>query len=98
MLHISYFIAIMSAALLLSQAGQSVNAQPEKSSRSRAGGAAASHMSEKGLENTNAQWSADPERGWQRAEERHELQKKGKQPAKKRSENPKGKSKRGLWD
>jgi hypothetical protein len=33
-------------------------------------------MSAKGKENTNAQWSADPDRGWIRAEERHELQRR----------------------
>jgi hypothetical protein len=33
-------------------------------------------MSPKGKENTNAQWSADPDRGWIRAEERHELQRR----------------------
>jgi len=31
-------------------------------------------MSAKGKDNTNAQWSADPDRGWVRAGERHELQ------------------------
>jgi hypothetical protein len=31
-------------------------------------------MSAKGKENTNAQWSADPDHGWVRANERHELQ------------------------
>lgn len=39
---------------------------------SQRGGQAKSHMSSKGAANTNAQWSADPERGWVRAEERHE--------------------------
>jgi len=33
-------------------------------------------MSAKGKENSNAQWSADPDRGWIRAEERHELQRR----------------------
>lgn len=37
------------------------------------GGNAADHMSEKGSANGNAQWSADPERGWVRADKRHEL-------------------------
>ncbi|MGE5851776.1 MAG: hypothetical protein ACM35E_01430 [Deltaproteobacteria bacterium] len=37
------------------------------------GGKAADHMSERGSANTNAQWSADPEKGWVRAEKRHEL-------------------------
>lgn len=36
------------------------------------GGKAASYISDKGSANTNAQWSADPERGWVRAEERRE--------------------------
>ena len=36
------------------------------------GGHADTHMSAKGQENTNAQWSADPERGWIRADERHD--------------------------
>jgi hypothetical protein len=36
------------------------------------GGQAKSHMSSKGAANSNAQWSADPERGWVRADERHE--------------------------
>jgi hypothetical protein len=43
---------------------------------SRGGGKAAEHMSAKGSGNTNAQWSADPERGWVRAEERHDLAEK----------------------
>ena len=30
-------------------------------------------MSDKGKENTNAQWSADPDHGWVRADERHDL-------------------------
>ena len=37
------------------------------------GGKTADHMSERGSTNTNAQWSADPEKGWVRAEKRHEL-------------------------
>lgn len=45
-------------------------AQSDKGSQR--GGQAKSHMSNKGAANTNAQWSADPERGWVRAEERHQ--------------------------
>ena len=37
------------------------------------GGQASAHMSPKGSANSNAQWSADPTRGWVRANERHEL-------------------------
>jgi hypothetical protein len=39
---------------------------------SQPGGQAKSHMSNKGSANTNAQWSADPERGWVRVDERHQ--------------------------
>ena len=53
------------------QAGQA------KGNGSHRGGQAGSHRSGNGLENNNAQWFADPERGWIRAEERHELHKKG---------------------
>jgi len=38
------------------------------------GGEASERMSDKGkLNNNNSQWSADPERGWVRAEERHKV-------------------------
>jgi hypothetical protein len=40
--------------------------------KSHAGGQASSRMSNKGTANTNAQWSADPERGWVRAGERQD--------------------------
>ena len=95
-----YCIAIMAVALVLGGTGQPANAQPGKSGGSSAGGVAASHMSEKGLENTNAQWSADLERGWLRAEERHELHQKGKpRPNKKQFVGSKGRGKReeGRW-
>ncbi len=39
---------------------------------SQRGGSADSHMSGKAREETNAQWFADPERGWVRADERHD--------------------------
>ena len=47
----------------------------QENTGSQAGGQTKSHMSNKGSANTNAQWSADPERGWVRADEprqRHE--------------------------
>lgn len=46
------------------------NAEPGKK---KAGGQAESHMSSKGSANSNAQWTADPVRGWVRADERHEV-------------------------
>jgi hypothetical protein len=70
--HFVATLAILNALLLcfsssLTQAGEA------KGGASHRGGQASSHMSSKGQENTNAQWSADPERGWVRADERHEL-------------------------
>lgn len=50
----------------------SQSAQSGKGALTRRG--EGSHMSSKGEENTNAQWSGDPEKGQSRAEERHELQ------------------------
>lgn len=49
------------------------NAAQAKNFPSQRGGKADSHMSAKGSANSNPQWSADPERGWVRAEERHEI-------------------------
>ena len=51
-------------------------------------------MSAKGKENTNAQWSADPDHGWVRANERHELQarRKSDESSKQSREKQKGKT------
>jgi hypothetical protein len=49
-----------------------VDAEPGKK-KARSGGQGDSHMSSKGSANTNAQWTADPERGWIRADERRDL-------------------------
>jgi hypothetical protein len=96
--HFVATLAILNALLLcfsnaLTQAGEA------KGGTSHRGGQASAHMSSKGQENTNAQWSADPERGWVRADERHDLndqrhstgksnQKRGKQ----KGISPKGKA------
>ena len=53
---------------------------------SNRGGQASSHMSSKGAANSNAQWSADPERGWVRAEER-QLHQDESQATRKSKEN-----------
>lgn len=66
------FVATLTVALLC-LFGSLANAQQAKGGGSNRGGQAPSHMSSQGQENTNAQWSADPDRGWIRAEERHEL-------------------------
>ncbi len=51
-------------------------------------------MSAKGKANSNAQWSADPDRGWVRADERHELQarRKSDEGSKQGREKQKGKA------
>ncbi len=64
---------LITAALLLFLCSSPAVAGRGKGGASRAGGQAASHMSVQGFENNNAQWSADPQRGWVRANERHEL-------------------------
>jgi hypothetical protein len=59
LLNALHFFAIHSPAI----------AEPGKK---KAGGQAESHMSSKGAADNNAQWKADPERGWIRADDRHE--------------------------
>jgi hypothetical protein len=90
------YSAVIVATLLLGGTGRPANAQG-KSGNSNAGGEAASHMSDKGLENNNAQWSAGATKGLQRAEERRALH--GKNPSKsseKKSGSSKGKGKQGY--
>ncbi len=79
------YIAILTVALFCG-ASQLAAAQGGKSATPHRGGNAPSHMSTKGSENTNAQWSADPEHGWVRAAERHQLQ-GGRHPTKASKEN-----------
>ncbi len=64
---------IVAGALLIFLCSPPAVAGGGKGNASRRGGEAASHMSVRGFENSNAQWSADPQRGWVRANERHEL-------------------------
>lgn len=68
---IDYLSALMATLLVLS--GSPTFAGEGRSSGPKRGGKADSHMSSKGEENTDAQWSADPERGWVRGDERHKL-------------------------
>jgi hypothetical protein len=70
-----YVIAAMILPALL-QTSVVIAAGPGKNNGNQRGGKAAEHMSTKGSANSNAQWSADPERGWVRAEERHKQQEK----------------------
>ena len=69
-----FFLAVLFAcALSTSAADHAMAAGAGKDKGSHRGGKAAEHMSSKGAANSNAQWSADPEKGWVRAAERHDL-------------------------
>jgi hypothetical protein len=60
---------LLSLLALIAATSHAIGAEKGRSP----GGKAASQMSSKAKENTNAQWYADPDRGWVRAEERHDL-------------------------
>ena len=60
-------------ALTICLTNISADAGQERKNSARRGGQTDAHMSANALVNTNAQWSADPVRGWVRAEERREL-------------------------
>jgi hypothetical protein len=76
-----YYLSV-SIAVVLALSSLSISAGEGRSSGPKRGGEADSHMSSKGQENTDAQWSADPERGWVRADEPKENrgQHKGRGP------------------
>ena len=76
-------VVILAALTLASMVAQNVEAAPPK------GGKAEARMSEKGRANTNSQWSADPEKGWVRAEERQQVR-DDKKEAKRNQLNRKG--------
>ncbi len=67
-----YYLSALAATLLVLSNSPTL-AGEGKGSGPKRGGRADSHMSSKGQENTDAQWSADPERGWVRSDERHKL-------------------------
>jgi len=89
------FIALFGLfnALTLGAANMSASAGPEKGGAVQRGGRAAVHMSAKGQENNNAQWSADPDRGWVRADERHELHERQRSSANAKSNQGKAAAK-----
>jgi len=78
------YVALFAAlnALALFSINDSTCAAQAKGHAPQRGGSADSHMRANGRENTNAQWSADPERGWVRADERHDLHQSGQRTAK----------------
>ena len=84
------YIAILGVLHALTISVSAYSAQAEGKGRtSQRGGRADTHMSTKGQDNTNAQWSADPERGWVRADERHDQQKQNTKEKKARGKQAK---------
>jgi hypothetical protein len=69
------------AALTLWAPDKFAHAGQKNGPSAKRGEKASTQMSAKGKENTNAQWSADPDQGWVRADERHELQERRKAEA-----------------
>jgi hypothetical protein len=96
-------IAILSGLLpCLTSASAEAGQEKGETTTSR-GGKASTYM--KGAANTNAQWSADPEKGWVRAEERHKLQnerqstdKSKKNAGKHKDQSTKGSAGRGVMN
>lgn len=84
-------LAILNAMVFCLSDSFAQAGQP-KGELSHRGGQATAHMSNNGQENTNAQWSADPERGWVRADERHDLNDQRHATEKPKGRGPKGKA------
>jgi len=71
---VNFSIAALLLSLLLATWTKTANgAASGKGGTNQRGGKAAAHMSDKGTFNSNGQWSADPDRGWVRAEKRHQI-------------------------
>ena len=87
------FAVIMLHALLLNLPASAVAAGSGKNGSSQRGGKAAEH-SDKGTFNSNAQWSADPDKGWVRADERHKMHEKNGSPSDVNQHNGKSKGKK----
>jgi hypothetical protein len=87
----SRYIAVISAltVLALSSASYPAAAAPKERTDGH-GGHADAHTSSKGQDNTNAQWSADPERGWVRADERHDINQQRQETKDKKNHSKQG--------
>jgi|SoiMethySBSTD1v2_1073268.scaffolds.fasta_scaffold1186353_2 hypothetical protein len=85
---------IFATALLPNWHAAATAGSTDKQVLEQRGGKATDHMSERGSANTNAQWSADPERGWVRAEKRHELHEQTGTPRDLNRQSDKAKKKR----
>ncbi len=86
-------VMLILGALLISAGSQAAAKDQSKHLTNHRDDKAATQMSGKGSANHNAQWSADPTRGWVRADERQELRKPSvaAKIATKRNEKTKGK-------
>ena len=85
-----YSIAAITLAFTISTVG-AVSAG--KNDANQHGGKGAEQRSSKGSFNANSQWSADPEKGWVRADERHKQHDKDNPRDDARPKNGKPKSK-----
>lgn len=85
---------IFASALLTNWPAAATAGSTGKQGLEQRGGKATDHRSERGSANTNAQWSADPERGWIRAENRHDLHEQNHKSTETNRPSNKGKSKR----
>jgi hypothetical protein len=69
-----YLIIVALVSLTLCAGVFPADAEPEKD-RANRGSQAESDRSGRGSKNTDAQWTADPERGWVRSDERRDTHK-----------------------
>lgn len=85
---------ILASALVPNGLTMEIASAAGKQIGSERGGKAANHVSERGSTNGNAQWSADPERGWIRAENRQGLHEQSHKSTETHRTSDKGKKKR----
>jgi len=88
--NVMFPVFLLLVALLFTLSSEATANDQDKKLAHQPGGQASAHLSPKAGVNSNAQWSADPTRGWIRADERHELR---KTRVPKQSNTDKGKSK-----
>ena len=72
----SYIPVLAIAILLLANVSSSVVAAGQAKKPPKQHGAVSSKNSSKASTNQNAQWSADPDRGWVRSDESHTIQRR----------------------
>ena len=94
-MQLNRYVAVLGLlnALALCVIDAPVSAGQAKEPSVSRGEKAKTKMSDKGKENTNAQWSADPDHGWVRADERHDLHARRKSDVSSKTVRDKQKSK-----